>query len=354
MKINKSVLVLAVFVLALISCENQDIDYPDFEYQTVYFASQYPVRTLQLGNDEFVDLSSDNDHEIIIKATMGGVYKNKKDRIIDFEVANFLCDNLYFIENNREILPMPQEYYELSSNQITIPSGSEYGGVKVKLTDAFFADPKALSNNYVIPLLMTRVENADSILRGQPASDDPMFSPDRCKVSDWILQPRDFVLYAVKYVNPWHGNYVRRGVDNITLDDGTTSINVRHKEYVEYDEGVKIFTNSLKQARLPLTIKDRGGNDVVYNVILNFEDYTKDDKTMTCTVSNDSDKFDITGTGRFEIKGEKNSIGGYDRDALYLAYTVNFKDLNWKYEVKDTLVVRDRGVSPEYFTVERR
>lgn len=354
MKINKIILLLTVLSISFISCENQDIEFPDFEYQTVYFASQYPVRTLQLGNDEFVDLSTDNDHKINIKATMGGAYKNTKDRIIDFEVSNSLCDNLYFIENGREVRPMPQNYYVLSSNQIIIPSGSEYGSLEVQLTDAFFADPMSLSNNYVIPLIMTKVQNADSILQGQPTSEDPSFNPDRCITSDWILQPRDFVLYAVKYVNPWHGNYVRRGIDNIILDDGTVTKIVRHKEYVEYDEEVKISTNSLKQAKLPLTIKDKTGNDVIYNLILNFDDYTKEDKIVACSITNDSDKFDIIGTGKFETKGEKNSLGGYDRDALYLEYTVNFKDLNWKYEVKDTLVVRDRGVSPEYFTVERR
>ncbi len=354
MKINKTFSVLIFLLVALVSCKNQDITFPDFEYQTVYFASQYPVRTLQLGNDEFVDLTSDNEHKIIIKATMGGVYQNKIDRIIDYEVANFLCDDLYFVESGRKVIPMPSEYYELGSRQIVIPGGSEYGGVEVRLTDAFFADSKTLTNNYVIPLLMTHVENADSILSGQPASDDPNFIPDRCKESDWILQPRDFVLYAVKYVNPWHGNYLRRGVDLITSGDGDVTTNLRRKEYVEFDEGVSIFTNSLKQAKLPLTIQDKGGNDVVYNLILNFEDYTKDDEVMTCVITSDSDKFDINGTGKFKTKGEKYSVGGYDRDALYLEYKVDFKDLNLKYDVTDTLVVRDRGISPEYFTVERK
>jgi len=35
------------------SCENQDNEFPDYEGGTsVYFATQYPVRTLVMGEDE--------------------------------------------------------------------------------------------------------------------------------------------------------------------------------------------------------------------------------------------------------------------------------------------------------------
>ena len=39
-------------------------------------------------------------------------------------------------------------------------------GVEVSFTDAFFADPEALTATYVIPLVMTGVTNADRILNG--------------------------------------------------------------------------------------------------------------------------------------------------------------------------------------------
>ena len=58
---------------------------------------------------------------------------------------------------------MPAEYYTLSSDQITIPQGQISAGVEVQLTDAFFADPKAIETTYVIPLVMSNVHNADSI-----------------------------------------------------------------------------------------------------------------------------------------------------------------------------------------------
>ena len=47
------------------------------------------------------------------------------------------------------------------------------------------------------------------------------------------------------------------------------------------------------------------------------------------------------------VKGEKNSWGRQDRDALYLHYTVDFGDR--KYETDDTFVLRSRDFKPEYF-----
>lgn len=341
MKMNKIFMWMAVIAATLTSCENQDITYSDFDYQTVYFANQYPVRTVELGEDLYVDNSIDNLHKVEIKATMGGVRENKKDVVISFKVDESLCNGLYFASSGAKILPMPSEYYKLASNQITIPSGSVLGGVEVQLTDAFFADPNSLTNTYVIPLLITGVQGADSILQGKPL----VSNPNRCVDANWSVKPRDFVLYTVKYINPWQGNYLRRGIDQITKADGTTVTSTRHTQYVENNELVNISTNSLKVSTLPLSIRDSQGNAVKYNLVLTFAD------DGTCTVSSNNSNYEISGSGKFVSKGEKKSIGGYDRNALYLDYNVKFKSLNLQYSTKDTLVVRDRGVAPEYFTV---
>jgi len=344
MKIRKIYAIGLMMVAALVmSCENQDIDFSDFDYQTVYFASQYYVRTVELGEDLYVDTSLDNEHKIKINATMGGVYANKKNRVIDFIVDESLCDDLYF-ENGNRIIPMPTEYYRLAGNQITIPSGKEIGGVEVELTDAFFQDPKSLVNTYVIPIIMTGANNVDSILQGRPSVEEA----DPHIESDWIARPKNYVLPVVKYVNPWHGNYLRRGIDQITATDGTQRTTVRHEQYVEYDEEVSISTNSLTKSTLPLTIRDAGGIAVTYQLVLNFAD------DGACTVTSNSADFEISGVGKFVSKGEKNSMGGKDRDALYLDYSVNFKKLNVNYATLDTLVVRDRGVKPEYFNVVKK
>lgn len=345
MKMNKITIGLALAVGMFTSCENQDISFDDFEYQTVYFANQYPVRTIELGDDMFVDNSIDNEHKFEIKATIGGLYTNKQNVEIDYVVDETLLENLYFGEGAKgQILPMPANYYQLASEKLVIPMDATSGGVVVQLTDAFFADPLALANNYVIPLVMKSVQGADSILQGEALVPDPVRVID----SNWSIKPRDFVLYAVKYVNPWHGNYLRRGADQIADANGAATTSVRRQQYVENDEVVKISTNSLTAATLPLTIKDNAGKTVNFNLTLNFNE------DGTCAVSGSTSAYEVSGTGKFVKDGEKKSMGGYDRNALYLDYSVDFKTLNLKYATKDTLVVRDRAVAPEYFTVVKK
>ena len=69
--------------------------YDNFEFQSVYFAYQFPVRTITLGEGVF-DTTLDNEHKCRIMATLGGVYSNAKDVSVDVEVANPLTTGLLF------------------------------------------------------------------------------------------------------------------------------------------------------------------------------------------------------------------------------------------------------------------
>lgn len=69
---------MASLLLSFTSCESSDNEFPDFDYQTVYFANQYALRTIELGEDEFVDNSIDNEHKFSINAAWGGGYTNRK------------------------------------------------------------------------------------------------------------------------------------------------------------------------------------------------------------------------------------------------------------------------------------
>ena len=343
---NKIFIGLALTAGLLSSCRNKDKEFSDYTYQTVYFANQFPIRTVELGEDLFIDNSIDNQHKIMIKATMGGVYENNKNILIDFAVDTTLCRSLYFTNgptNGLKVIPMPSNYYELASSQIMIPSGSLLGGVEVQLTDAFFADPLSVNNTYAIPLVMTSVVGADSILLGSPV----VSNPDRLVDGNWGIKPKDFVLYLVKYVNPWHGNYLRRGKDIITRSSVADSTSVRHTQYVESNPVVSLSTTSMSTVSLPLTIQNNKTN-VNFTLVLTFAN------DGTCTVSSKTANVTATGTGAFLSKGEKNSFGGKDRDGLYLDYSVNFTVLNLQYATKDTLVVRDRGVKADYFTVVKK
>ncbi|MDL2291797.1 DUF5627 domain-containing protein [Bacteroides sp. OttesenSCG-928-F21] len=324
---------LTSLFLSFTACESSNNEFPDFDYQTVYFANQYGLRTIELGEEEFVDNSLDNEHKMVIKATWAGGYTNRKNVIINTKVDESLCDNLYFKETNIPVTPMPTSYYTMASNQINIPKGEILGGIEVQLTDAFFADEKSLDRYYVIPVMMTDVQGADSILQGKEVVENPVLTNS----GDWSVQPKNFVLYAVKYVNPWHGEYLRRGIDQAVIN-GVPSQLVRHAQYVEKDEKVNITTSGMSKNILSLSTKDSGGNLFNYNLSLTF------DENGNATVGSTSDDLTISGTGKFVKKGEKNSLGGKDRNALYLDYTVDFKTKNMQYATKDTLVLSSRAV----------
>jgi len=266
---------------------------------------------------------------------MGGVYENDKRIDIDINVDNSLCDNLFF-EDDSPVQPMPSNYYSMAATQISLDHSLQ-DGVEVQLTDAFFADAGALKSTYVIPLQMTNVVNADSILSGSPKVDDPA----RCNAADWDVQPKDFVLYCVKFINPWHAVYLRRGTDVIT-EGGMSATNVRHAEYVEYDEVCNMYTASLKSVEFPVTVVNAANTNETCTLLLTFDDENK------CTVSAATNGFTASGSGLYVDDGDKNSWGNKDRDVIWLDYTINLAGKT--YATKDTLVVRDRGVTMDTFT----
>ena len=345
----------------LMSCENQEIQFPDYGETTVYFAYQYPVRTIVLGEDIY-DTSLDNEGRCEIFATMGGVYSNKEKIDIEIAVDNSLVDNLFFDGGfTSPVLPMPAGHFTLSGNQISLDRALQ-GSVGVQLTDAFFADPAALNNTYVIPLRMVTATRADRILAGVPKVDEP----NRLNPSDWDVLPKDYVLYCVKFINPWHANYLRRGKDEITIN-GVTSTVIRHQPNVENDEVRKLVTASRNELSYPMDYKNQAGLNLNMSVILSF------DESQKCTVAPMSSEYQVndsvrvyniaaTGNGAFVKKGEKNSWGNKDRDALYVAYDVSYEiETQYPnsglppsieqatYNTTDTLVVRDRGVKVEQF-----
>jgi hypothetical protein len=185
----KKLLFILVFLIGLMSCENFDVEFPDYKYTSGFFPYQYPVRTLVLG-DYIYDNSNDNAHKFIISAAMGGVYENTKDRVFTYELDESLCENAEFSGTTQPILAMPSNYYSLSSpDKITIPSGKFNGGVEVQLTDAFFNDPLAIQNTYVIPLRLKTSNDVDTILSGRPIGSeaDPRIT---CRPQLCSLAPR--------------------------------------------------------------------------------------------------------------------------------------------------------------------
>lgn len=339
----KKNILFILFITAAVfsSCDNGDWEFPDYEYQAVYFAYQYPVRTITLGEDIF-DTTLDNEGKCMIMATLGGVYDNGSDITVGVQVDNSLVDGFLFGEGQGELMPLPSTHYDLASDEITIPSGELSGGVEVQLTDAFFDDPRALENNYVIPLRMLNTTAADSILSGE----SQVGNPRRGVMADWAVQPKDFVFYAVKYINTWEGFYLRRGEDVIVGKNGATALDrtvERGEQYVVDDEVVMLDSQSNSQVSFPLSLQDAEGVDLGVVLLLNF-----DDEGNVTLSSSDPKAYSVTGTGEFVKDGEENSWGSQDRDALYLSYEIDLDDIN--VTTQDTLVMRNRGVALETFS----
>ncbi|UCH15096.1 MAG: DUF1735 domain-containing protein [Bacteroidales bacterium] len=338
---KKSYFILLIILAVFSACENQDWEFPDFDYSTVYFAYQSPVRTIVLGEDYIFDNSLDNEHKCLIMATIGGVYENKQDITIDVVVDNSLCENLRFGNAAGDsALAMPASYYSLPQNmQIVIPSGELMGGIEVQLTDAFFEDSLSIKNTYVIPIVITSVTNADSVLSGQTDID----TADRRIDGEWNIVPKDYVLYAIKYINPWHASYLRRGIDVVKGNNGNTALDntiVYHEKYVEEDEVCSVKTTSMNGVSISLKTKNKDNTDLPFELLLEF------DNEGRCTISNPpSASYNTTGEGEYVENGDM--WGGEERDVLYLNYTIDFGTAT--HSLTDTLVMRDRGIKFQTF-----
>jgi hypothetical protein len=366
MKLKKNIygVVMGALSLTCVSCYNADKEFPDYQGgTTAYFAYQYPIRTLILGNDIY-DNTIDNEHKCQIWSTMGGAYSGR-NATVDIVVDPTLCDNLWFVDEggnpSTPVLPMPTEYYKLASNQIPY-NGDSRGYVEVQFTDAFFNDPKAIENTYVIPLVMTKANGIDHILTGTPRAGT---EPSRTNLSYWEVLAKDYVLYCVKYINPWDAKYIRRGVDNVTEKGVATTVvrkdmslvNTDLEHYKENpvnanDEVCSITTKSMSQAIFPVSFKTSGAS-ITCNLILTFNG-------NQCTISTDDANVTASGSGEFIEKGtDKPEYKDYQwgsmnqkpvsRDILRLKYNVQFEDKDIQVETTDTMVVQTRESNIKQF-----
>lgn len=300
---NLSKIMLACLALPLLhSCSSGDKEFDDFDTQTVYFAKQYPVRTIELGYDEYVDLTDDNAHRIIVKATMGGAYNNPRTITANLAVDNSLCNGLKFKADGSDITPMPSSHYVLDANTITIPKGEISAGVEIKMTEAFFNDPLSLTTHYVIPLKMSNVQGADSILNG-----------------------KDFVLYAVKYINQYHGLYVRQKDPNDATDA---------------DQDFSVTTLNLTTAAVTYPLKDGSGTAYPCDLKLDF---------ASGTVSSETDGFNVSGSVSFVERDQTQMIGNKHPNTIHLNFSAQNSNVGINANVSVALNLKYRGVIPETF-----
>jgi hypothetical protein len=332
----KKIFLIILTIAGLFSCKNFEINHPDFDYTSGYFPYQFPVRTLVLG-DYIYDNSNDMAHKFVVSVAMGGLYENTKDRKFTFEVDNSLCNNILFVAKGDPIKALPTSYYTLSStNEIVIPAGSYNGGVTVQLTDAFFNDPLAIKNTYVVPLRLKSSADVDTILSGNSANK----TADPRVATQWNVAPKNFTMFAVKYINEFHGNYFHYGSNKVKDATGTEVETTTYSQtYVESNPAALLSTSGRYQVTFPTSFRSTKITGA-YSLVLTFNG-TK------CTVSAPvGSPYTITGTGDFLTK--KYNWGNKDRDGITLTYKVSSS--TYTYEATETLVARDRAVVMETYT----
>ena len=365
--------------MSFMACENQENEFDDFGSTSVYFPFQTPVRTIIQGKYDLGFNENDNNSRFEIGVIMSGVYENGTNRSVSFELAPELIDPAALVGvDNVNVKILPASYYTIEQESpVTIPAGSTKGRIPVQLTDAFFDDPLSFvtendSVNYVIPLRITGYEGLDSLLTGVPVVDNPI----KIKADDWATQPKDYTLFGIKFINKYDGIYLRRGEDKIvgtsekfTVATGDTEVTVidtstvYRQDFVTQDELTPVLTAGRNKTLYSNLIRRAG---IPSSGSVSLELTFDDNEEITITNADEESDVDITGTGRF--LEDADEWGGESRDAIYLEYQyqdvaieeeylfgiilVSRTTLELTHTVRDTLVIRDRDVKFEEFTVD--
>ncbi|HEY0669024.1 MAG TPA: DUF1735 domain-containing protein [Sphingobacteriaceae bacterium] len=186
-------LTFALLITSLLfSCKKYDDYTIDYDYSSVYFGSQKPLRTIVAYDD--------------MQFKLGVVLAGKRENTVN-ETVTFSIDPtlLNTVPGASAFKLMPANYYTLSNtNTITIPAGKFTGDITVTMNRALFtADPLAVSKTYAIPVRITK-STTDSILVGSST-----------------VPAKDYTIIVVKYISPLHGTYYHKGVQDKLNSTGT-------------------------------------------------------------------------------------------------------------------------------------
>ena len=317
----KMVAALLALMASFTACENGDQAFDDYEGgTTAYFAYQSPVRTIVLGDDEY-DTTLDKAHKLKILATFGGSY-NGRNATVNVAVDNSLCDNLTFADGT-PVKAMPKEYYQLSTTAFNFNGGMQ-GGTEVQLTDAFFKDPDAVKNTYVIPLVMQNQTGFDRIATGTLKEGK---TGSRTNASIWETAPRDYVMYCVKYQNKYSGWWLTN--HNTSTDN------------IEKASQVQITTRTLNSSVYTVEFQE-GSKILKADLLLTFDD------KENCTITSLTEGVKATGSGSWADNGI-HSWNNKDRDLMELNAEITFAG-GVKKSLNEKLVWWRSGVTTEEFS----
>ncbi|WP_345192474.1 DUF5627 domain-containing protein [Algibacter agarivorans] len=379
-------LIICVIAFSLMACENQENEFDDFGSTSVYFPFQTPVRTLIQGKYDLGFNENDNNGRFEIGVTMTGVYNNDINRRVHFELAPELIDATALGLDTVNVKVLPASYYTIEQESpVTIPSGSIKGRIPVQLSDAFFDDPQSFAEfgevHYVIPLRITDYEELDSLLTGVPA--EGVTNPIKIKADDWQTLPKDYTLFGIKFMNKYQGIYLRRGEDAAvgsnesvtvfengnpteTITENIEGSTVYRSEFVVDDELIPLSTSGRNEATTTINVRRPG---IATNSTLSLQLTFNDNEDITVANADPASTVTVTGSGKFVEDGDE--WGGESRDVIYLDYeyrelevevtenrffgtlvSTKTSTFDLLHTVKDTLVIRDRDVKFEEFTLD--
>lgn len=345
-------------ILLLTGCTNDPQSFPDYTTQSIYFPLQTPVRTLVLG-ESTIDNSIDLQHAFSIGACIGGMYENEKNWTLNFGLAPELLTKLQGTFNavQSPIALLPSNYYTIetsSDSTLIIPKGSMSGTFRVNLTDAFFADPNSYKFYYVLPI---KIKSASTtVLTGvKSPSLSTTVTPNPLIKSDWTsgYQPKNYTIFAVKYINPWHATYFYRGKQykNGIVDK------TFHQQDIESNPVASVMTTGMNTCQYK-----RMGEFVTATNISNLTFGDAVDGVGDISVSAiTGSSYTVTGTGKY-YKSSTNfakTYGSWLVDpktgketphlTVTLDYTVTGISAGNTYRFVDTLVVRDNTMTFQDF-----
>lgn len=219
------------FVVLLLSLQACYEDFKeDFDYSTAYFSRQFPLRTL-------VDVPGE-EMTFEVGAAIGGKYSNNTNE----EVVITIQDSFLNADNFPQFTKLPDSYYTLESDTITIPSGKFFAGTKVTIDkEQFLNDPLAVEQTYALPAEIISA------------------------TTDSILDGKHYSVIVIKFFNQYHGGYWLKGTDT---NNGDNSVVTYSEEDLVTNEDMILTTvdrNSVSASSVGNPGFDREGMTLTIN-----------------------------------------------------------------------------------------
>lgn len=177
-------------VLSLFSCEKWNDYTTDYDYSAVYFAHQNQLRTVVAAEPMSFEFG----------VYLAGKRENANEEWAKYRIEPELLEDRKIVgDRNFELIP--EDCYTLSSPDIfNIHEGSFLGTSKITFDiEKFTSLPGTDEVRYALPVRVYET-SADSILVGKTSPEGSI-----------IVAPMDYAVIAVRYINPYHGNYYIKG-----------------------------------------------------------------------------------------------------------------------------------------------